>query len=483
MKDLKRKALVGLAWSFLERFSLQAIGFVVSVILARALLPEQFGLIGMLTVFLAIGNSLIDSGLTSSLIRTERPSNVDYSTVFYINLVGSVLVYGIIYVSAPWIAQFYDQPELTAITRIYCLSFVIRAFTNVQNTRLTKQMEFRTQMTVQTVAIVLGGGVGIWMAFNSYGVWSLVGMHLVQSTSASVHLWLISNWTPNLVFDRIKFREHFNFGYKLTLSGMLNTIYQNLYVLIIGKFFNAAEVGYFNRANTLRQLPLRNISSALDKVTYPVFASIQQEDERLKRLYRRLMQQVLFWLSPLLVWMAVLADPLFVLLFTEKWLPAAEYFQILCVSGIFYPLAAYNLNILKVKGRSDLVLRLEIIKKTYTTLLIFAVIPFGIKGLLIFQAVTTVAGFMVNTYYSGRLIGYGLYEQMRDFIPVILLSVAMGAVVTFEVQWMNTFTKSPSDILQLVVTGCTGLPLYLLTGWILRMSPIRDFKSLIFNRV
>lgn len=482
MKDLKRKALAGLAWSFLERFSLQGIGFVVSVILARVLLPEQFGLIGMLSVFLAVGNSLIDSGLTSSLIRTENPTNADYSTVFFINLVGSVFVYAVVYATAPLIASFYNQSDLTQISRIYCLSFIIRAFTSVQNTRLTKEMDFKTQMTVQTVAIVVGGGTGVWMALAGYGVWSLVGMHLVQSTSVSAHLWVVTNWRPSFLLDWRRLREHFDFGYKLTLSGMLNTIYQNLYVLIIGKFFNAAELGFFTRANSMRQLPLRNISSALDKITYPVFASIQSEDARLKRWYRRLMQQVLFWLSPLLIWMAVVAKPLFVLLFTEKWLPAAEYFQILCVSGIFYPLAAYNLNILKVKGRSDLVLRLEVIKKTYTTLLIFAVIPFGIKGLLTFQVVTTLVGFLVNTYYSGRLIGYGLLEQIRDFIPVIILSIAMGVVVGLEVRLLEWFVTEPSNILQVLVTGCTALPLYLLIGWALGMAPVRDFKALILDR-
>src|SRR5690606_21857105 len=305
MKDLKRKALAGLAWTFLERFSLQGIGFVVSVILARVLLPEQFGLIGMLSVFLAVGNSLIDSGLTSSLIRTENPTNADYSTVFFINLAGSVFVYAVVYATAPLIASFYNQSDLTQISRIYCLSFIIRAFTSVQNTRLTKEMDFKTQMTVQTVAIVVGGGTGVWMALAGYGVWSLVGMHLVQSTSVSAHLWVVTNWRPSFLLDWRRLREHFDFGYKLTLSGMLNTIYQNLYVLIIGKFFNAAELGFFTRANSMRQLPLRNISSALDKITYPVFASIQSEDARLKRWYRRLMQQVLFWLSPLLIWMAV----------------------------------------------------------------------------------------------------------------------------------------------------------------------------------
>ncbi len=480
--SLRKRTLNGLLWTFSERFGIQAVNFVASVFLARLLLPEQFGLIGMLTFFVAIGNSLIDSGLTSSLIRSTDLKDIDYSTVFFLNLAGSVFMYFILFISAPLIAVFYQQPELEGIARIYCLVFIINAFSTVQSTRLTKVMNFRPQILASTSSVIISGIFGVALAFHGYGVWSLVLMSIAQSIISSIMLWTLSGWRPSFDFDLNILKKHFSFGYKLTLSSLINTVYQNLYTLIIGKFFSASQLGYFTRANTLRQLPIRNISAALNRVTYPMFAEIQNDDIKLKAVYRKLMQQVLFWICPILVWMGIFAEPLFVLLFSDKWLPAVPYFQIMCVSGVFYPLAAYNLNILKVKGKSGLILKLEIIRKSFTVVAIFLVIPFGITGLLYFQVATTIIGFVINTYYSGKLINYSLTEQIKDFYPILLISGIVGIIINTAGFLVEQRVALP-DVFLLVITCIVGAGFYVLLSKIFNIKPLNDFKSIILNKV
>jgi teichuronic acid exporter len=237
----------------------------------------------------------------------------------------------------PLIAAFYEQPILTDIVRLYCLSFIFSAFAAVQLARLTKRMDFKTQTLVALPATITGGAVGISMAYSGYGVWSLVWSSLITSFLSSVQLWFYSKWKPSLIFSKEKFKIHFNFGYKLTLSGLLNRIFDNIFLIVIGKYFSAAQVGFYTRAETTKQLPLSNIFNSLDRITYPMFAEIQNDDVRLKRVYKQLLQMVLFIVAPLLIFLAVLGEPIFRFLFTEKWLPAVPYFQILCVTGILYP--------------------------------------------------------------------------------------------------------------------------------------------------
>lgn len=300
MIELRQKAISGLFWTFSQQFSVQIINFAVSIVLARLLLPAEFGLLGMIAIFMAIGQSLINSGLTSSLIRTKDADNEDFSTVFYFNLIGSILVYLILYIFAPYIGDFYDQPILTQLIRVYSITFIISSFSSVQDTILTKEMEFRKQMTIQIPSVIVSSITGITLAFLEFGVWSLIYMNLCQSTLNSIQLWIRSDWKPSLTFKKAKFRYHFNYGYKLTLSGILNTIFDHAYHIIIGKYFSASQLGFYTRANSLKQLPVQNISAALGKVTFPLFANIQDDNTKLKDIYKRLVQQVTFWILPTL---------------------------------------------------------------------------------------------------------------------------------------------------------------------------------------
>lgn len=435
----------------------------------------------MLSVFISVGNSLMDSGLTSSLIRTPDADQRDYSTVFIINMVGSVAIYFVLFFCAPLIASFYKQPILTSIVRVYTLTFIIQAFMAVQTTRLTKQMNFKVQMTMQLPSVFIGGTVGVVLAYLHYGVWSLVWMNLTNSFLFSVQHWMRSGWYPNLIIDWERLKYHFKFGYKLTISGILNSVFVNIYNLVIGKYFSASQVGYYNRADTLQNFPVQNISAALTKVTYPMFASIQHDKDRLKAVYKKLMQQVIFWVTPLMICLAIVAHPLFRFVLTEKWLPAVPYFQILCVSGILYPLQLYNLNILNVMGRSDLFMKLEIIKKILIALGVFLALSFGIYGLLTFQVAFSFLAFYINSFYSGRMIGYSMKEQITDIVPIFLWALFVGGLMWGLNYYLQTF-KSLHDAIHVGIVGVSYFIIYMAVCSLIRTPAYVDFRQLILKK-
>jgi O-antigen/teichoic acid export membrane protein len=479
--SLRKKTVSGLFWTFTQQFSVQLINFIAQIILARILLPAEFGLIGMIAIFISVGNSLMDSGMTSSLIRTHNASQKDFSTVFWINLFASALLYILLFFCAPLIADFYKQPVLTLVIRIYTLTFIIRAFVGVQTTILTKEMNFKLQMSMQIPSVIIGGIAGIMLAYRGYGVWSLVWMNIVQSFLFTIQHWLRTKWHPTFIIDKECLKFHLKFGYKLTLSGLLDTIYNNIYNIIIGKFFSATQLGYYTRAQTLQTFPVTNIATALNKVTYPMFASIQHDNEKLKEAYKKLMQQVIFWIAPLMTCFVLIAEPLFRFVLTDKWLPAVPYFQILCFSGILYPLHAYNLNILNVKGRSDLFLKLEIYKKVFITVGVFCALYFGIYGLLYFQLISSLFAFAVNTTYSGRMIGYPAKEQIKDILPLIGIAFCVAAII-FPLNRFLIISNHLHDLLSMITVGLLYWILYLAINWILKVPAITDFRQLILKR-
>lgn len=428
--SLKKQAITGVKWSFAQQFSVQIINFGVQVILARLLMPEMFGLIAMVIVFISIGSTLMDSGMTSSLIRTNNPNQTDYSTVFVTNLIVSVAIYILIYVLAPYIAVFYNQEVLTNIIRLLAFSFVIRAFVAVHVAKLTKEMNFKLQMQLQIPSVIIAGTVGVSMAYMGYGVWSLVWLNLVQALAFTIQNWLFIPWRPSLVLDKERFKYHFKFGYKLTLSSLLDTIYNDAYRIVIGKFFSPAQVGYFNQAETMRLFPVQQIATVMGKVTYPFFSNIQA-DEKLKEAYRITMRLVLFAVIPTMLFLIIIAEEGFLLLFGQHWLPAVPYFQILAVASIIRPISSYNLNILKVKGRSDLFLKVEIIKKIIGILALIIGLQFGVLGLVISLTMVSFVWTLTNMYFCGKLIGYKTLSQIKDIGSLFLIGGAafIGAVL------------------------------------------------------
>lgn len=475
--SLKRIALSGVFWSSMQQFSTQGITFVVSIILARLLSPSEFGLIGMISVLVSIGTVLMEGGLGQSLIRTENPTDEDYTTVFYFNLAGSFIIYLIAFFISDFIAEFYRQPLLESVIKCYCLIFITNAFSSVQFTKLSKQMDFKKELTVVIPSLVVSSIVGITMAYLGYGIWSLIISALTQSVLASVQLWIRSDWKPTWNFNREKFKYHFNYGYKLTLSGVLDAIFVNSYAIIIGKYFAPSQVGFYNRADALKQLPVSNISAILNKVTFPLFAQIHNDNVRLKDVYKRIMQMVLFVVAPTLLLMSALAEPLFRMLFTEKWLPAVPYFQILCWNGILYPIHAYNLNILKIKGRTDLFFKLEIIKKLMIVVIILVTIKFGIQGLLYGSILSSVLAFFINTHYAGQFLNYTSINQLVDLLPTVFLATIIGIIVYILDFSLKVYL--PYDMLRLIFGAFIGASMYLLTAYMFQMSSLKELIKII----
>ncbi|WP_129594609.1 lipopolysaccharide biosynthesis protein [Seramator thermalis] len=472
--SLKEEALRGIVWSFAQQFGTQIISFIVSLVLARILMPSDFGTIAVFGVFMNIGSVLIDGGLTNSLIRTQHPDDADFSTVFYFNLVTSILVYFLLVLVAPWIAIFFNMPELSRIIRVYALSLPIGAFSSVQQTLFTKKMDFKTQLKIQLPSLLIGGITGIILAYSGFRVWSLVIMALLQTLLSSLQFWFYSGWRPKKIFDKEKFRFHFDFGYKLALSGLINAIFQNIYTIVIGKIYTAAQLGYYNKANSMQQLPVINISSALNRVTYPLFSKIQEDNIQLRHVYSQIMKMVIFIITPLIVIMGVLGIPLFRFLFTEKWLPAVPYFRILCIAGVLYPIHSYNLNILKTKGRSDLFLKLEIIKKIITVLVLLLTFRLGIIGLLWGMVVTSFIALTINCHYSGKFLHYSIWDQFKDLLPSILLSLYTGSVLwLFDAHVMTDC----EDFIRLFVGTILGIIIYIGTAFIFKFKELNFIKN------
>lgn len=474
--SLKKQAVSGVFWTFTQQFSMQVINFGVQIILARLLMPEVFGLVAMLTVFVSIGQTLMDGGMTSSLIRTKNPDQLDYSTVFLTNLMVSIAIYLIIFLAAPAIASFYDQEILKNLLRVYALTFVIRSLVAVHTAKLTKEMNFKTQMKLQVPSTIVGGVVGVSMALGGFGVWSLVWLSLSQAIVFTIQNWIFIRWRPSIVFNKRRFKYHLNFGYKLTLSGLLDTIYNNAYRIVIGKFFSPSAVGFFNQAETMRLFPVEQISIVMDKVTYPLFSNIKS-DVQLKSAYRSTMQLALFVVTPIMLILILVATDFFVFVFGEKWLPSVPYFQILAIASIVRPISTYNLNLLKVKGRSDLFLKLEVVKKIIGITVIAIALPFGIMALVISLTIISYFFTAINMFFSGKLINYSIGEQLKDVSKILLIGLSVGTISYFIYNFLDNIVQS--HLLMILAIGLIYTMIYLIAIVVFDRKMIQLIKNLI----
>lgn len=429
--SLEKKTISGLFWSFSDLIANQGLHFIIHLILVRLLVPKDFGIIGMITVFISISQLFIDSGFTNALIREKEPSQEDYSTAFYFNLLVAVLLYGVLFFTANNISTFFNEPQLTLILKVLALVLIINSFGLIQRTMLTKMIEFKIQTKISVISSVLSGIISIGFAYMGFGVWSLVVRTLSMQFLQSFLLCIYNRWVPSLVFRISSFKRLFGFEWKLLASGLIDTIYNNLFYLIIGKVFSAEDLGYYTNAQKLRDTASQTITTAVQKVSYPVLSSINGEEEKLKNGYRRIIKSSVFIVFPLMIWLAAAAKPLFLFLFGSRWVRSIPYFQVLCFAGMLFPLHAINLNILQVKGRSDLFLRLEIIKKLIGITAIGAVLffGFGIMGLIWATVVTSFIAYFINSYYSAELLSYSTWEQIKDIFPVFGCSIGSGILV------------------------------------------------------
>lgn len=469
MTSLRQKTVSGLSWSFIDSISGQGIQFIVGIILARMLTPREFGLIGMITIFIAVSESFINSGFSSALIRKKECTQADYSTVFFYNLTAGAIFFTILLFSAPAISGFFKEPELKPIIQVLGAVLIIDSATIIQRTILTKQINFKLQTRISVIAALGSGAMAIGMAYSGFGVWSLVAQRLCKQAINSFLLWLWNKWKPIAVFSRQSFRELFGFGSKLLASGLIDTIYRNVYYLIIGKFFSAKELGYYTRADQFNALPSQSLTGVIGRVSYPILSSIQDDANRLKASYQQLIRSTMFITFTLMVGMAAVAEPMVVGLIGEKWKPSIIYLQMLCFTGMLYPLHALNLNMLQVKGRSDLFLRLEVIKKILAVPVIVIGIFWGIRVMIAGMMLNSVIALYINSYWSGRMIGYPFRQQISDILPSFSLSLAM-AISVYLLGLILTYPP----ILNLLIQVTAG------AAFILVFSEMAKFKDYLF---
>lgn len=425
-RSLKLKTIHGIFWSLLECGGQQGIQLVISIILARLLLPAQFGLIAMLAIFMAIAQSFLSSGFGSALIQKKDATHVDSCSIFYFNIVVGIVAAGLLCLAAPWIAAFYEEPALTPLTRFLSLNLVINSFALVQSTLLARRIDFKTQLKVSIVATIGSGIIGITLAYRGFGVWSLAIQSVTGTIFRTVLLWFFNKWRPSLVFSFAALKGMFAFGSKLLFSGLLDTIFRNIYLVVIGRIFTATDLGFYSRAKSCTRLSTENLTSSISRVTFPVFSSIQDDNSRLKRGVQKALTTLNFLNLPMMIGLLVTAKPLVLVLLTEKWLPCVPYLQLLCVVGLLYPLHAINLNVLMAKGRSDLFLRLEVLKKILVVISITVTYRWGIQAMIYGQIGVSLLAYYLNSYYTGRFIGYPLKEQIFDLLPYLGMAVVMG---------------------------------------------------------
>lgn len=477
--SLKQQILEGVVWTFAEQFGSQLIGFGISVVLARLLLPTDFGTIALFGVVMAIAKVFVDGGLIGSLIRTQNIDKKDLSTVFWFNLATAITFYLLIYMTASWVADFYNQDLLTPLIRVYAVILIIDSFVAVQGVQFIKKMDFKTNFKIQLPSMIVGGIAGIGFAYYGFGAWSLVYFSLIQNSIFTLQYWFYSDWRPSFIFDIEKFKYHFSFGSKLMLSNLLDVSFNNIYTILIGKRFSTSELGFYNRADSLKQLPISNISSTLNKVTFPLFAKISHDDEKLRETYKKLLKLVMFVIAPIITLMIILAEPLIRFLLTDKWLPSVPYFQILCIAGILYPIHTYNLNILQAKGRSDLYLKLEVLKKALIIIVVCISIKFGLIGLVWGQVVTSCLSLFINTHYTSNFLKYSMLNQMKDLAPSLFLAAVCGALVWLaDTFYFNVFP----DFSRLVCISLIYLLLYIGFSVISKCKEIGLLKELIIKK-
>lgn len=442
MTDFASKTKKSLQWSALERFLTQGIQLAITLYLARLLGPTAFGLVGMLAVFIAIANVFVDSGFTSALIRKTDRTESDLVTAFYYNIAMAGLCYFALYISAPLVAAFYQQAELQALLRILGLAVLINSFTLIPRVKLNVAMDFKTQAKISVLSVLISGPTAIILAINGYGVWALVAQTLLNASCATFLFNLFAPWLPRGLITKNSFNYLFSYGSKLLLSGLLDVTYNNLYQIIIGKKFSPIEVGQFSQANQLTSLPAMTLTSIIQRVTFPLFSQLQDEPDRMANAYRQTLKLSALVIFPLIVALGLIAKPLLTSLLGEQWQGAAMLLTVLCLGYMLYPIHSLNLNLLQVTGRSDLFLKLEVMKKVIGVTVLLLSIPYGVLAMCLGFTLTSYLALLLNTYYTAKLTHLSQWQQCKDILPIWLAvifaaAVGYGSGLYFPQAWLQ----------------------------------------------
>lgn len=465
-------------WNSVQQFGVMFISFAVNILLARLLTPEDFGIIGMIMVFIALSEVFVDGGFASALIQKKAPTNADYSTVFYWNLFISLLLFILLFITAPFIERFYEMSNLTLILRVQGIILIINAFNIIQFNQLRKKLRFRELANVALIATLIGAIIGVIMAYLGYGVWSLVVKLLATSFFTTVFLWLKSKWIPSLVFSKRSFKDLFGYGAFILLTSLVDKIYNNIQQLIIGKVFSAGDLGYFTQAKKMEDIPVRGLSAVVNQVTFPVFSELQDDIERMKRGISKSLKAITFINFPMMVLLIVIAEPLILILLTDKWEASIPYFQILCIAGMIWTVLTTNTNIFKALGRSDMYFYVQFGKRVVGVLTILIGLRFGIFGMLYAVAINAYLFFFINAYYSSKLTGYRIMHQIKDIGPQYILAVFVGIITHFVGTYMSV-----NVYVDLVILSLVYLILYLGLALLFKIEGCKTFLDIILSKV
>lgn len=478
--SLKTSAIRGMSWSALDKFGSYSSQLIINIILARLLIPEDFGLVAMLSVFRAISQSFIDSGMSSGLIQKTDRTEIDYSTVFVFNLLVSIFAYGLLYFSAPYIADFYHEPRLIPLTRALMLSIVFYALVAVQTVKLVISLDFKTLTIINLTKIITGGTAGIIAAYNGYKAWSLVWQSLTSAIVGIILFRFVVQWKPSVKFSKKSFKNLFGFGSKILCAGIVSQIFNNLYSIFIGKFYSAKVLAYYSKANSYTNTASGIITSILQQVSYPILASLRNNKEHMLSVYRRLIRMTAYFVLPTMAIIATLSKPLVLIILTEKWLPIVPYLRWLCLARVVTPVSSLNMNILNANGRSDLYLKLDLSKIPLSIITMIITIPLGVDAVVIGGVITSLLCFFINAWLPGKLYGYGPLAQIKDIFPMIMITT-LTALSTY-----NLINLINSNLLQIIIGSIISIITYYILSYVIRIEELKEVNNIlniIFNRI
>ena len=432
MEDTTRNiAVKNFLWRFAERVGAQGVKLIVEIILARLLLPDDYGLVALITVFITILNVFVDSGLGNALIQKKDADELDFSTVFWFNIAWCVLLYSLLFITAPIIATFFNNNEIIPVIRVLGLQIVISGVKNVQQAYISRNMQFKIFFFATLSGTIGAAAIGIWMAYNSYGVWAIVGQQLFNVFVDTIILWTAVKWRPKFVFSFERLKRLFSYGWKLLASALIETVYNEIRQLVIGKYYSSADLAFYNRGKQFPYLFVTNINSGIDSVLLPIMSKEQDNSATVKIMTRRAITTSVYIIAPLMMGLAFVGEPLVRLLLTEKWVPCVPFLRIFCITFMFYTIHTANLNAVKALGRSDLFLKLEIIKKIVGILALVLTMKISVMAMAYSLLFVEMTGQIVNTWPNRKLLNYSYLEQMKDIMPSVLLAVFMGICVFF----------------------------------------------------
>ena len=472
-KNSRREAAAGFLWRFGERICAQGTAFLISVILARILEPSVYGTVALVTVFTAILQVFVDSGMGNALVQKKNADGLDFSSVFYFNIAACLILYAVMFLAAPLISSFYGIPELTSIVRVLSLTLIISGVKNVQQAYVSRHLLFR-KFFFATLGGTIGSGIiGICMAYRGFGVWALVAQNLINMAVDTLILWLTVRWRPKGRFSMQRLRKLFSYGWKLLASALIDTTYTEIRQLVIGKIYTASDLAYYNRGQQFPHLFIMNVNSAIDSVLLPTMSREQDDSDRVKALTRRSIQVSTYIMAPLMMGLAFVGEPFIRLLLTEKWIPCVPYMRIFCITFMFYPIHTANLNAIKAMGRSDLFLKLEIIKKTVGIIALVATMNISVMAMAYSLLVTSVLSQIINSWPNRRLLDYRYLDQLKDILPSILLAVFMGVCIYF-VSYLGL-----RDVVTLLIQIILGIGIYFCGSILLKLESFGYILELI----